>query len=349
MQNRTYRSMLLKVLLVGSFGLITISYAYGLERIRWKVQHTGLPGQLKGIERFAQNIKIMSEGKINFRLYKPGSLVPNSEIWNAIGNEQLDAGMSSPLYILDKHPELSFFAAVPFAPSITEFTVWMNHGGGQELKEEIYAKKGLKALNCGLAASESGGWFKKRYDSVEEFKGLNMRILGLGSKVMEKLGVKTQVVSFKDIHSAFKKGQIDAAEFGYPHIDHLIGMHKSAKYYYFPGWQQQFTVVEFVTQKKKWDGLSKAAQAIIETSCNAHYLLGHINSNSIQPDAMRKIQKEGVKFVTWKDSEIKKIEEAWNEVAEEMSAEDPLFAKVYTKYKAFREKYAIWGDRAFLK
>ena len=109
MQNRTYRSMLLKVLLVGSFGLITISYAYGLERIRWKVQHTGLPGQLKGIERFAQNIKIMSEGKINFRLYKPGSLVPNSEIWNAIGNEQLDAGMSSPLYILDKHPEFHYF------------------------------------------------------------------------------------------------------------------------------------------------------------------------------------------------------------------------------------------------
>ena len=349
MQNRTYRSMLLKVLLVGSFGLITISYANGLERIRWKVQHTGLPGQLKGIERFAQNIKIMSEGKINFRLYKPGSLVPNSEIWNAIGNEQLDAGMSSPLYILDKHPDLSFFAAVPFAPSITEFTVWMNHGGGQELKDEIYAKKGLKALNCGLAASESGGWFKKRYDSVEEFKGLNMRILGLGSKVMEKLGVKTQVVSFKDIHSAFKKGQIDAAEFGYPHIDHLIGMHKSAKYYYFPGWQQQFTVVEFITQKKKWDGLGKAAQTIIQTSCNSLYFLGHINSNAIQPDAMRKIQKEGVKFVTWKDSEIKKIEEAWYEVAEEMSAEDPLFAKVYTKYKSFREKYAIWGDRAFLK
>ena len=109
-----------------------------------------------------------------------------------------------------------------------------------------------------------------------------MRILGLGSKVMEKLGVKTQVVSFKDIHSAFKKGQIDAAEFGYPHIDHLIGMHKSAKYYYFPGWQQQFTVVEFITQKKKWDGLSKAAKAIIETSCNAHYLLALADNLSRQ-------------------------------------------------------------------
>ena len=349
MQNRTYRSMLLKILLVGSFGLITISYAYGLERIRWKVQHTGLPGQLKGIERFAQNIKIMSEGKINFRLYKPGSLVPNSEIWNAIGNEQLDAGMSSPLYILDKHPELSFFSAVPFAPSITEFTVWMNHGGGQELKDEIYTKKGLKALNCGLATSESGGWFKKRYDSVEEFKGLNMRILGLGSKVLEKLGVKTQVVSFKDIHSAFKKGQIDAAEFGYPHIDHLIGMHKSAKYYYFPGWQQQFTVVEFVTQKKKWEGLNKMVKTIIETSCNDAYLWYYVKATSIQPDAMIKLKSEGVTFVTWQKSEINKLKNAWNEVAEEMSSEDPLFAKVYSNLKAFREKYAIWGDRAYLK
>ena len=66
-------------------------------------------------------------------------------------------------------------------------------------------------------------------------------------------------------------------------------------------------------------------------------------------DAMHKLKSKGVTFVEWKKSELNIIEKAWNEVAEEMSSEDPLFAKVYTKYKAFREKYAIWGDRAFLK
>ena len=44
-----------------------------------------------------------------------------------------------------------------------------------------------------------------------------------------------------------------------------------------------------------------------------------------------------------------KIKKTWLEVAEEESAQDPLFAEVYKSYKVFREKYAIWGDRAYLK
>ena len=49
------------------------------------------------------------------------------------------------------------------------------------------------------------------------------------------------------------------------------------------------------------------------------------------------------------DSEIEKFRKAWNEVIQEKSAEDPLFKEVYASYSAFREKYAIWGDRAYLK
>ena len=106
-----------------------------------------------------------------------------------------------------------------------------------------------QAIGCGFTATESGGWFKNHYKSVGELKGINMRIYGLGAKVMQKIGVKTQVVSFKEIKNAFKKGKIDAAEFGYPAIDYLIGMHNLAKYNYYPGWQQQFAVVDFIVQK----------------------------------------------------------------------------------------------------
>ena len=258
----TNRSIFYMILLIGIFTMVTISNIYATERIRWKMQHTGLPGQVKPIEEFAETLKIMSEGKINLRLYKSNSLVPNNEIWNAIESKQLDSGMSSALYILDKNPELSVFSAIPFGPSITEFKAWMNFGGGQELKNEIYSKRGIKALGCGFTATESGGWFKNHYKSVGELKGINMRIYGLGSKVMQKIGVKTQVVSFKDIKNEFNKGKIDAAEFGYPAIDYLIGMQKLAKYNYYPGWQQQFTVVDFIVQKVKWDRLSKSAKTI---------------------------------------------------------------------------------------
>ena len=102
------------------------------------------------------------------------SLVPNQEIWNAVETGQLDSGFSSALYILDKNPELSVFSAIPFGPSITEFKIWMRYGGGQVLKDEIYAKRGIKALTCGFVTTESAGWFKKRFTKVEELKGINM-------------------------------------------------------------------------------------------------------------------------------------------------------------------------------
>ncbi len=72
----TYRSIFYIILLLGIFMMVTISNIHATERIRWKMQHTGLPGQVKPIEEFAETLKIMSEGKINLRLYKSNSLVP---------------------------------------------------------------------------------------------------------------------------------------------------------------------------------------------------------------------------------------------------------------------------------
>ncbi len=74
-----------------------------------------------------------------------------------------------------------------------------------------------------------------------------------------------------------------------------------------------------------------------------------MKSDADQPDAMAELQSKGVTFVTWEDSEIEKFRKAWNEVVAEKSAEDPLFAEVHKSYSDFRKKYAIWGDRAYLK
>ena len=126
-------------------------------------------------------------------------------------------------------------------------------------------------------------------------------------------------------------------------------MHNVTKYNYYPGWQQQFAVVDFIVQKDKWDGLSKAARKIFEVTCDHNQLLSHIRSNNLQPEAMRKLEKVGVNFMIWKDSDLRKFEKAWDKVAEEISAENPIFKKVYSKYSEFRKQYAIWGDKAYLK
>ena len=350
MRLKTFRSMQLKILLVTIIGLITFSSTYGFERIRWKVQSVFGVNFLKKMGIDIQNkINDLSEGKIRFKFYEPNSVVPNTEIITGVGQGQLDAAVSMPAYHANKIPALSFFHGVPFGPGFIEYTAWMRYGGGQELKNRIYSDLGIITIDCFMFAPETAGWFKSKFNRIEELKGKNIRIAGIGAKVFNKLGIKTKLLTGRDIMPAFEKGVIDAAEMTSPDRDILFGFYKVAKYNYYPGWFQQTSPGELIINQKKWKEISTTIKAIIQTSCESIYLSTAIMTNAIQPDAMQELKKKGVIFKTLEDSELDKFKKAWLELAEEESAKDPLFAEVYASYKVFREKYAIWGDRAYLK
>jgi len=348
MNPATHLKTLVAVLLSALLASSALSSAHALERVRWKLQ-IGFLGAEEPVKRLIEQVKTISGGKIKLRFYEPNTLVPSSELHSAVGGGQVDAGFESSGTFARKIPAVVFFGAVPFGPRLVEHNAWMRHGGGQQLKDRIYAEHGLISLQCGLIPPESGGWFSKRYTRVEELKGIRIRILGLGGKVLEKFGVAPTVLGPMDIVPAVKKGGIDAAEFSIPHWDHFIGLHKVFKYNYYPGWIQPSNFVELIVNKRQWDGLSEAARLILRTSCDSNLLSMLVHFDSLQPQVMRQFQQEGVEFVTLRDSELKKLRRAWHEVAEEESAKDPLFAEVYQSYKSFREQYAIWGDRAFLK
>ncbi len=333
------------------FSVLLLSFPFSnlqaLERVRWKLQ-IGFAGVEQPAKRLIEQIKSISEGKIKLRLYKVNTLVPGMELHSAVGSGQLDAGFTNPGYFANKIPAVIFFGGVPFGPRLVEHNAWMQHGGGQRLKDRIYDEQGLVSLQCGLVPPESGGWFNKPYVRIEELKGTKMRIWGFGGKVLKKFGVVPKELGAMDIVPALEKGVIDAAEFSTPHWDYFVGIHKVFKYNYYPGWIQPIVIPELIVNKLKWDELSDASRLIIRTSCDSLLLWMMVMIDSEQPQAMRKIKQEGVEFVAWRDSELKKLRKAWHEVAEEESAKDPLFAEVYKSYKSFREQYAIWGDRAYL-
>ncbi len=82
---------------------------------------------------------------------------------------------------------------------------------------------------------------------------------------------------------------------------------------------------------------------------NDAYLWSAIASDALQFDAMAELKSKGVEFVDWAPSEIEKFRKAWNKVNNKKSQEDPLWAEIWASYNAFREKYKIWGSRAYLK
>ncbi|MCC4242318.1 TRAP transporter substrate-binding protein [Thalassospira povalilytica] len=327
------------------------SDANAQERVRWKMGST-YPGSLTQLgtlgKRVDDKIDEVSGGNIKIKFYEPGALVPALEVFDAVSTGSIDAAFSTPGYWAGKVPALQLFGSVPFGPQAGEYLAWVKFGGGQEIFDKLYAEHGIKSLFCGLIAPEASGWFSKEINTVEDLNGLKMRFFGLGAKVMEKLGVSTQLLSAGDIYPALELGTIDATEFSMPAIDLKLGFHQVAKYYYFPGWHQQSTFFDLMMNKEKWDALDKTQQAQIEAVCNDNLAYGFAEGEAIQFAALKELQEKGVNIKKWSPEMLGAMRGAWEEVAAELSADDADFKMAYESLQEFRANYKIWKDIGYL-
>ena len=337
-----------------AIGLVSVTAtADAQERVKWKMHSawgSSLPHLGTSGVRFSKNIERLSGGKFTMKFFEPGALIPANEGFDAVSKGSIESAWTTAGYDVGKYPALSFFTAVPFGPSIGEYLAWMNFGGGNDLKQEIYAKHGIKQINCLAIGPETSGWFKEEIKDLEQLRGMKMRFFGLGARVMQKLGVSTQLLAGGDIFPALEKGVIDATEFSMPAMDIKYGFYQIAKNNYFPGWHQQVSVNSLYINMDKWNSLPDQYQAMIEIACGDSITFTYAETEYVNPFAMVEMsEKYGVKVRRWTDDQLAVFERAWNEVVAEDSAKDPLFKKVAESYYSFRESYSIWGNAQALK
>ena len=298
--------------------------------------------------RLSQQMEAVSGGSLVFKFYEPGALVPALEMFDAISAGSVDAGWSTPGYWTGKDETFALFAAVPFGPNAGEYLGWFYHGGGKELMDELYAQYNIKSVMCGIIAPEASGWFRKEINSTADLKGLKMRFFGLGAKVMEKMGVSTQLLAGGDIFPALERGSIDATEFSMPAIDLDLGFYQVAKHYYFPGWHQQSTLFDLMMNKAQYDALSATQKAQIDAVCGDNIRAGLAEGEAIQGAALTELQNKGVTIHRWTPEILQELNDAWNGVATDLAASNPNFKKVWESLSAFREQYKVWGDLGYL-
>ena len=318
----------------------------------WDMQST-YPGSLTQLgtlgKRIADEIGKVTGGEITVKFQEPGAIVPALETFDAVSSGAVTAGWSTPGYWTGKDTSLALFAAVPFGPNAGEYLAWIKFGGGKELFDEIYHKYNIHGIHCAIIAPEASGWFKEEIKTVEDLKGKKMRFFGLGAKVMEKMGVSTQLLAGGDIFPALELGTIDATEFSMPAIDLKLGFYQVAKHYYFPGWHQQSTLFDLMVNLDEWNGLSDTQRAQIETVCDASIAYGLAEGEAIQFAALKELQEKGVQIHTWPPEILDALKAAWAEVVTEESAANPNFAKVWESLSKFREGYKVWNDVGYLR
>jgi TRAP-type mannitol/chloroaromatic compound transport system substrate-binding protein len=301
------------------------------------------PGLGTAANEFADMIGRMSEGRITVKVFAGGELVHPLKANDAVQQGTADLYHSADYYYGGKAKAYLFFTSVPFGFTANEMDAWINHAGGQQLWDEVGAQFGLKHLGAGNTGSQMGGWFRREMSSVEDFKGLKMRIPGLGGDVITELGGTNVTLAGGEILPALQAGTIDATEWVGPWNDLAFGFYKVTKFYYYPGFHEPGSMLSVGISKKIWDRLSKSDQAMFEAVAGWANNRNVSEFNAKNSDALHTlVTQHGVKVLAFSDDMYQAMAKASKVVLERIGTGDPLSKKVFDSFLAFRKKAVAW-------
>ncbi len=297
-----------------------------------------------GLDTFAQRVKDASEGQIEIQVFSAGELVPAMETFQAVSDGTVEMGSGAAYYWAGKVRAAQWFAAVPFGMNAQGMNSWFYSGGGLKLWEEAYAPFNLVPRPIGNTGVQMGGWFNKKMNTIQDFNGLKMRIPGLGGKVFAKAGGTVTLSPGGEIFTNLERGVIDATEWVGPYHDFRLGLHKAAKYYYYPGWHEPGTCLEIMLNKKVYDSMPKHLQIIID-ACAAEtniWQLSEFESNN--GEYLQKLVTEHkTQLFEFPADVMSKFRELSEATLEEEADKDPLSRKVHDAFKAHKARVSGWG------
>ncbi len=302
--------------------------------------------------RLADYVNKMSEGRLKIKVYAAGELVGATEVFDAVSTGAADMYHSAEYYWQGKAKGFSFFTAVPMGLTATEMTGWIEFGGGQALWDKLSARFNLKAMHAGNTGHQMGGWFKKEIKTLEDFKGLKMRMPGIGGEVIRRLGGAAVRLSGGEIYQALQSGSIDATEWVGPWNDLAFGFYREAPYYYGPGFHEPGAALSLGINLDVWNSFSKTDQDIIRAAshmANDISLGEYIHENARALKTLK--DKHNIIPRTLPPEVWNAIGKTSEDVVAEIGTRNKETRAIYASYIAARNSYRGWteiGDGAYI-
>ena len=335
-------------LLVASPTAILAAPALARSSIEWRMVTSwpkNLPGPGVTAQRLADSITAMSDGRLKVKLHAAGEIVPALEVFSAVSGGVAQIGHTASLFWGGKVPAAPLFTAGPFGLTPVEHITWINQGGGQAIWDELYAPFGIKPFMAGNTGFQMGGWYKNELKSIEDLRGLKIRMPGLGGEVMRLLGASPVTIAPGEILPALQSGTIDAAEFLGPSSDHAMGFYKAANFYYAPGFHEPNGTGEALISANAFNALPRDLQLIVEAACAAENILSLGESEWKNAAGLKVlVDDKGVILRNYPEDILKAAKVAAQEALETLAARDPLTGKAVASFRAAAAHLQHWSS-----
>jgi TRAP-type mannitol/chloroaromatic compound transport system substrate-binding protein len=328
--------------------------AIAKDRMEWRMVTTwpkNFPGLGTAAELLAELIAKGTDGRLTVKVFGAGEIVPAFEVLDAVASGTVEMGHGASYYWKGKMAALQFLTTFPFGLTAQEQNAWFQFGGGQQIADELYKQLGCKSFACGNTGAQMGGWFNKEINSLEDYKGLKMRIPGLGGEVVKAAGGNVVNLPGAEIPPALQSGAIDAAEWVGPYNDLAFGLYKSAKFYYYPGWHEPGSTLDSYVNLAAWEKLPadiKAAVEIANGAVNQAMLSEFVARNGASLRTLT--EQHGVILKAFPDPVLAGLGALSGQVLDGLAAADPQSRKVMDSLLAFRKDASGWtrlSDQAF--
>ena len=319
--------------------------AQSMPEVKWRIT-SSFPKSLDtlygGLEQFAKVIGEMSDGKFQIRTFAAGEIVPGLQVADAVQNGTVEAGQTAAYYYFGKDPSFVFETGLPFSMNQRQYMAWIQFGGGRELIDEFNKQYNIVSMPLGGTGAQMGGWFRKEINTVEDLKGLKMRVGGFTGLILQKLGVIPQQIAGGDIYPALENGTIDACEWVGPYDDEKFGFQKVAKYYYYPGWWEGAAWTSLFVNAKQWEMLPKPYKAMMETASSMVSFSMLAKYDAVNPPALRRLVAGGTVLKPFSRPVLEACFDASYQLFDEVAAKNPMFKKMYESLKTFRTDQNLW-------
>ncbi len=332
----------------GAAAVVNVPHVIAQPKVQWRMS-TAFPAALDVIhgaaQQFSKIVEEMSGGRFRIEVFPAGQIMQPRELFDAASQGTIQAFIASGQWAA-KEPAIAWFTGVPFGMNAAGMAAWHYQGDGLTLWEEIYAAFNLVPRPGPAFAPQMAGWFRKKINAIGDYKGLKVRFPALGGKVLARAGATVVQMPVAEIYSALERGVIDSSEFVGPHDDMKLGLHMTARYYYYPGWHEPGTNGEFSFNKKAYDALPAELRRTLDHAAAAVQIYGRTEfhaKNAIALDRLRTEWKGKVEVLPLPAPVLRDLKKLAIEVVREESEKSPMAKKVHASFTKFQAQLAGWS------
>jgi len=336
----------------GAAAIVDAPNVIAQPKVQWRMSTTWSPALdmlLGAAQRLAKLVDEMSGGRFRIEVFPGGQIMPPFACFDAASRGTIEAFMAVPSYWAAREPALEWFMTVPFGMNPAGMAAWFYQGDGLKLWEETYAPFNLVPRPGNQNAPEMGGWFRKKIATIADYRGLKMRIPGLGGKVVAKAGATVVTLPAGEIYGALERGVIDTSEYIGPYDDMKLGLHKTARYYYYPGWHQPGSTNEFSFNKKAYEALPVDLRRMLDHAVAAtgvYSLTDFHVKNAIALERLRTEFKGKVEVLPLPPPVLRDLKRLAAEVVRAESEKTPMAKKVHASFTKFQALVGPWDHVA---